>query len=236
MGKVFKSQPKPKYRTQPINVTEPKSKYHTMPINVDGQQKKLHPGSNKEHFEKVKGMLKASYDTKVQNVGAAKKDAKLSGKRVSVFHDSETAKTYVVHRGTASMKDWGTDLMMGLGYEGGNRFKHSEKIQRQAEKKYGKSNVTTMGHSLGGRLAEKYGKKSAQTITYNKASVPRSVIESHLKPISKKQTDMRTKLDVVSGLSKLQRSHNKTQEMSTKTYNPIKAHNLDNFKFKNLTK
>ena len=58
-----------------------------------------------------------------------------------------------------------TDIMRGT--------KLPQKIQKQAEQKYGANNITTMGHSLGGRIAEKVGKKSAQIITYNKAATPK---------------------------------------------------------------
>jgi hypothetical protein len=183
-------------------------------------------------------MLRGSYDPSIDKINSKSqnvtKDKSLSSKRVSVYVDNDTARAYVVHRGTSNLRDWGTDILMGLGYEGGNRFKHSQKVQQKAERKYGNKNTVTVGHSLGGRLAEKYGKNSSQIITYNKAAVPRSVIASYLNPLPSKQTDIRTRIDPVSFLSRYQRTVNPIKTIVNKTMNPITAHNLDNFKRKNL--
>lgn len=197
-------------------------------------KKKFNPTKNKNDFHSFKGLIKASYDTNIKKVGDAVRDENLSGKRVSVFKNATDHKTYVVHRGTHSMKDWATDVGMFLGMENTNRFKHSKKVQKNAEKKYGKENVITLGHSLGGRLAEKMGGRSSQIVTYNKAVTPGSVLATFGKPLPKKQTDIRTKLDVVSAMSKLQRMQNKTVEASTKTFNVIKAHSGDALKFNKL--
>jgi alpha-beta hydrolase superfamily lysophospholipase len=111
---------------------------------------------------------------------------------------------------------------MALGYEGGKRFKHAKKIQKKTEKKYGAQNVITMGHSLGGRIAEKVGKKSSQIITYNKAATPKSI----LKPTPKKQKDIRTSGDVVSKLATLQKHKNKMTTINSGLLNPVAAHDI----------
>lgn len=181
-------------------------------------------GDYKSIYEKLKG----SYGEGIpSNVSI---DKSLSSKRVKVYKSNNDAKAYVVHRGTSNLKDWATDFKMLLGYEGGNRFKHSKKVQRKAEKKYGADNITTMGHSLGGRLAEKYGKNSSQIITYNKAATPRSIIESIIKPIQSKQTDIRTKNDIVSIGSVLQKRRKKQITLHSQSSNPIIAHNLEQLK------
>lgn len=176
--------------------------------------------SNKKNLKKL---LDASYDSKKTPKGFTK-DTSLSGKRVSVFNDD--ARTYVVHRGTANLKDWFTDFQMALGFENGSRFRHSEKIQQKAEQKYGSDRVVTLGHSLGGRIAEKVGRKSQAIVTYNKATTPRSIIESYIAP-NKKQHDIRTTNDIVSLPSLLQHHHNSTITLDSHTANPLKAHNLD---------
>jgi len=171
----------------------------------------------------VKKYLKASYQ-KNSDVKLAGLDKKLSGKRVKVFYNPETKKSVVVHRGTASARDWvKTNVPMALGFESGNRFKHAKKIQKKAEAKYGSSNVTTMGHSLGGRLAEKVGKKSASIITYNKAATPKSI----RKKTPKNQQDIRTSRDVVSLLSTAQKHSNKPITLKSKSLNPIAEHAVE---------
>lgn len=209
------------------------AKRRTLPITVKA---KINPLKDKGDFNTIKGLLNASYNPATQSVGNAQKDKSLSGKRVSVFHDATTSKTYVAHRGTHSLKDWATDLAMGLGYERGNRFKFAKKIQSQVEAKYGKNNVITTGHSLGGRIAEKVGSKSAQIITYNKASIPRSVLGSYIKPLPKKQTDIRTRNDIVSLLSGLQKSKNPVSQIESTSWNPITSHNIKHMGWNHLIK
>jgi hypothetical protein len=171
----------------------------------------------------TKKFLKASYNPGKKIPGNVY-DHHLSGKRVSVYQNPTTGKATVIHRGTASMTDWfKTNLPMALGYEGGSRFKHAKKIQKKAEKKYGAQNVVTMGHSLGGRIAEKVGKKSSAIITYNKAATPKSILTK----TPKKQQDIRTSGDLVSKLSVLQKHSTPTKTIRSSTINPIKAHNVN---------
>lgn len=176
----------------------------------------------REKKNQLKAFLSASYrpGKKVEhNIY----DKHLSGKRVSVYKNPTTGKATIVHRGTASMTDWfKTNLPMALGYEGGNRFKHAKKIQKLTEKKYGAQNVTTMGHSLGGRLAEKVGKKSSQIITYNKAATPKSI----MKATPHNQKDIRTSGDLVSKLATLQRHKKKMTTIKSGLVNPIAAHDI----------
>lgn len=172
--------------------------------------------------KEIKSFLSASYKPG-QKVANNVYDKHLSGKRVAVYQNPTTGKATIIHRGTASMTDWlKTNVPMALGYEGGNRFKHAKKIQRKTEKKYGAANVTTMGHSLGGRIAEKVGKKSAKIITYNKAATPKSI----LTPTPKKQKDIRTSGDLVSKLSTFQKHKTKMTTINSGLLNPIAAHDI----------
>lgn len=171
----------------------------------------------------LKKVLKSSYQSGKLNDSEFKTNKQLSGKRAQVYYNPVTKKAIVSHRGSASLKDWAvTNVGMALGYEGGKRFRHARKIQREAEKIYGAENVTTVGHSLGGRIAEKVGKKSNKIITYNKATTLRSLLE----PTSSNQTDIRTSGDIVSELSKYQKRKGHSITIPS-TRNPIQAHNLN---------
>lgn len=151
-------------------------------------------------------------------------DESLSGKRVKVLYNPSTQKTFVVHRGTASATDWfKTNTKASVGIENGRRFTHAKNIQNIAENKYGRENITTLGHSLGGRIAEKVGTKSNQVITYNKAATIPTLF--HKTP--KNQIDIRTEKDPVSFLSKFQKHENETITIKNKSYNIIAAHNTD---------
>lgn len=175
-----------------------------------------------------RSMLEVSYGDKSKVPEGYTLDKSLSGERVSVLTNNSDGSAYVVHRGTASMKDWYTDTKMALGFEGGNRFKHSAKIQKKAYEKYGKDKITTVGHSLGGRLAEKYGEKSSKTITFNKAVTPRSIKESYSHR-RKHQHDIRTKRDPVSALHVFERRKNPLTTLKG-VKNPITTHGLSTLK------
>lgn len=172
--------------------------------------------------QEAKKLYKASYAATRKNTAGFVVDRKLSGKRVQVYKNPNNNEAYVVHRGTASIKDWVTDLGMALGYEGGKRFKHSKKIQRQAEEKYGKDNITTLGHSLGGRLAEKYHRGKGKIITLNKAATPKSITRK----TPANQIDIRSSNDPVSVLSNFQKHTTKPVVIKSTTWNPIKAHKV----------
>lgn len=194
------------------------------------KRKKSTKKIKKNQTDKLKKMLEISYGADNTDPSLIR-DEKLSGKRVSVLTDTNDAKTYVIHRGTSGLKDWFTDFQMALGYENGRRFTHSKKIQQKAEAKYGSSNVVTVGHSLGGRLAEKFGKNSSNIVTFNKAVTPRSIFESYINPLSKKQYDIRTERDPISAASKLQGRKNDVIKLESNTINPLTEHSL-----KTLTK
>ena len=167
----------------------------------------------------LKKVLASTYEKNNKDVGNFKVDNQLSGKRAKIYHNDETGQTIVAHRGTASAKDWYTDAKMALGFEGGNRFKYAKKVQKQAEQKYGTDNLTTVGHSLGARLAEKFGNNGKEIITLNKPIIPKTVG----KKVSDKQYDIRSSTDVVSALAKTQKNKNLTT-VKTKTANPLLEH------------
>lgn len=174
-------------------------------------------------FKKVKNLLKKGYSNEktIRNL-----DYSLSGKRVKVFYNRKNNQAVVVHRGTHSLTDWvKTDIPLLFGYENGNRFKHAEKIQKKAEEKYGAKNITTIGHSLGGRIAEKVGKRSKEVITYNKAATPTSIKET----TPHNQIDIKTTLDPISYLSNYQKRKNNRILVNSKTLDLIKEHSLSSF-------
>lgn len=207
-----------------FHLNENKTVYSPPQMRQKKQKQKTSISKGESH--KLQGILTTSYGGNTNLI----KDKHLSGKRVSVLSDPSTNKTYVVHRGTSGLKDWFTDFEMALGYEGGRRFRHAENIQKKAEAKYGKNNIVTMGHSLGGRIAEKVGKKTSNIITFNKAVTPRSIVESLIKPLPSKQYDIHTRGDPVSLPAPLQRRRNPIINIHSHTLNPIEAHGLSTLK------
>ena len=174
----------------------------------------------------LKRVLKASYEpNKKAKKTLAKSgfelDKKLSGQRAKVFTD-RVGRGNVSFRGTNNLHDVATDLSIGVGLLPiTKRFKHTKKVMRQAQQKYG--DVNTMSHSLGGILSERSGARG-NIITYNKASLG----DKSSKRKKGRQTDIRTKGDIVSVLTPAH-SSNITLE-NNKPHYILKMHGLGHLK------
>ena len=173
----------------------------------------------------LKGLLDASYDSKVKKVGDFEMDKKLSSSTSKVYRNPVTGQVVVAHRGTAGISDWGNNALYAIGgkraYKLTPRYKEAEKVQRRAEKKYGADSVTTIGHSQGGLQSELLGGRSKEIITLNKATLP---FESNT---NKNQYDIRSERDVVSGLNPFAKKSKKDVNIKAKTYTPLTEHSGD---------
>ena len=174
------------------------------PYNLVGRGEYMEELSGGKMASKsIKQFLDASYANKgkaPQNIDGYVRDNSLSGERVSVYFDPATKKAVVIHRGTKDLTDWGNNLKMPLGFKMSStkRFQHSKDIQKKAEGKYGAKNITTLGHSLGGKIASDVGGDSNEIITLNKATgIGR---DAYNKDFGQKEneTNIRTTLDPVS--------------------------------------
>jgi hypothetical protein len=188
-------------------------------------------------------LLKQSYEKNPKEVVGTgfwlNKD--LSNDFVKTYINPITGQCVVVHKGTQGTIDWGNNAVYGAtgiaGYKQTSRYKTAEKIQKEAEKLYGAKNVTTLGHSQAGLIAELVGKDSKEIITYNKASSPFNTgLFSGYTPTASNQVDIRASNDPVSfaeylnPTSWLQKPlYDKGQKINIKssTNNPIEAHNLE---------
>ena len=150
-------------------------------------------------------------------------DPELSIDRAKVYHDPKTGHAVITHTGTDSASDWLNNLAIATNtYKYTSRYKNAKKAQEATEKKYGKQNVSTTGHSQGARLAEKLGKESKEILTLNKATNP---FEQYS---SKNQTDVRSSGDWVSSLNPLGwMEKNKKVVIPKKSNDIIKEHSPD---------
>ena len=136
-------------------------------------------------------------------------DDSLSGKRAQVYYNDNDKKSVIVHRGTSGIQDVATDALYLIGIKT-KRFKHGQKIQNKAIEKYGKDNLLTMGHSLGGTIAENVS-KGGKIITLNKPVL----LQDINKTIKPNQTDIKTTNDPVSFLRQYQKGNKATNIPST---------------------
>lgn len=150
-------------------------------------------------------------------------DNSLSGQRVKTYVNNDTGEVVFAVRGTKGMKDVLTDMKLFFTPKSKlkklDRFKHADKVLKEAEQKYGAENISVIGHSLGSKIAETIGsEKNKNIITYNKPVLPFERIRD--KP---NQVDIKTTLDPV---SMLDRPDGNDIVLKSKTLNPIREHSL----------
>ncbi|QIG59349.1 hypothetical protein [Dishui Lake virophage 2] len=172
----------------------------------------------------LKGLLNKSYDSKKpKNYQEFEVDKELSGQRVQVYKNPKTGQVIVSHRGTQGIHDIGNDLKYALGMDLSKtkRFKHAEDIQRKAEAKYGAENISTIGHSLGAKIARDVGQNTKEVIQLN----PAYNIPDAKKKTSEKTHTIRTQYDPVSFLQP--KSTKNVTTLESTTLNPLKEHTVD---------
>lgn len=172
----------------------------------------------------LRKFLDNSYSNEKQkkSIDGYKRVGDLSGNRVQVYQDAD-GHAVISHRGTQSWQDVGNDVRLGLGL-GVNkkRINHAKKIQHQAEKRFGAENVSTVAHSLGGRVIEQVAsKKNKEIITYNKASG--TGLDMFKKIRKPNQVDIRTRGDVVSAIG-LGQTKKKAVTLPMFSVNPLLNH------------
>lgn len=183
-------------------------------------QKKTGAGMKSKQLHKF---LNETYEKNGKNIEGYEIDPHLSGRRVKVWHNPESGKTIVGHRGTDPrlIPDLITDAAMSVGIENTARFRHSKNIQKKAKQKYGTDNMMTIGHSLGSRLAEKFGKDS-EIITLNKPVTLKTIG----KIVPDNQYDIRSSGDLISALAHTQQNPN-LHTIQKQNKNPLVEHSVD---------
>eukprot|EP01040_Poterioochromonas_malhamensis_P000306 gene306-323_t len=170
-------------------------------------------------------MIKNGYSSKKdKKIDGYELDPELSGNRVQVYHNPQTNHTVVNHRGTQGVQDWMTDFRLALlNDKSSKRFKYSKQQQQLAEQKYKDADITTIGHSLGAKVAEDANKNKHEQITLNGATTAFDIG----KKVPDNQVNIRTTLDPVSVLQNLQYKNGKEVIIPSKTLNPLTEHTSD---------
>jgi len=128
-------------------------------------------------------------------------------------------------RGTeGTAKDWSNNAVYGLGgelmYKQTPRFKRAKERVAELEKKYNPEDITIIGHSQSGLIAELLPTKARERITLNKATRPQDFLFRRRK---KNQYDIRSRFDPVSFFP-LQKSNYTIDGVSL---NPLAQHSPD---------
>ena len=174
----------------------------------------------------VKDLIEASYSRTGNAEKLGKKygltlDKSLSNANHKVYFDKEKNPS-VIFRGSKNENDLMTDGLLAVGLEKySTRFRDSKNLINDVKKKYNNKPITSIGHSLGGSLAEYSG--GDKIIAVNKG-VGLSGIG---KEISNKQTDIRSRNDIVSVLSKTQNGGRKII-LKTNNISPLAEHSHKN--------
>jgi len=179
----------------------------------------------------IKSLLDASYQDKPSSkIGDWELDDKLSTPTAVVYYNPITDEAVVAHRGTQGVTDWGNNIAYALGaYELTPRYREGKKVQDEAERKYGKKNISTLGHSQGAVLARKLGADTKEIINVNPAysgEIP-----------AKNEYNIRSSNDVVSSAFApvasarkiLFPKYSKKRDIKVKaeTLNPLTEHSYD---------
>lgn len=171
---------------------------HYIPYDIEEYHTTISPSEFNTFIE-------GSYSSNEKAQELAKKinyslDTELSTNEHKVFIDDADNDVIVSYTGTMKASDYVTDLLLanGLG-EYTYRFENSQKVLDKVRSKYAQSHVMSIGHSLGGSLAEYV--TADRKITLNKGS---SIYDVN-KVIPKNQIDIRNRGDYVSYLSQYQK-------------------------------
>eukprot|EP01038_Epipyxis_sp_PR26KG_P016662 gene16662-22782_t len=172
----------------------------------------------------TKKFLQKSYEKDLSDHDDYKVDHELSGSRFQAYYHPEKQHLVTVHRGTANMADWLTDLRYAFGDKSANRFKHAKQQQKLAQEKYRDAKtVSVLGHSLGHALADHANDENDnnEMITVNGAvNIPDSF--KKVKPEAKKY-HIKSSTDPISFFARKKQS----KIIPAQYYDPLKEHSYN---------
>ena len=149
--------------------------------------------------DELKKFVDAGYKSKTEarNVDDYELDPELSTRRDKVYINKKTGKAVHSISGTDGAKDWSNNLLIPIGmHHHTNRYKNSEAIQKKANQKYGKENVSLVSHSQSGNIADNLAKRGL--VGSDNVSLNPAIIGSHNPELQVVRSDS----DLVSALTK----------------------------------
>jgi len=166
----------------------------------------------------LKQFVEAGYKKKkdVKTINGYQLDTELSTKRDKVYYDPETKKAVHTIAGADKLKDWSNNLLIPLGlHKLSNRYKNSERIQKEANSKYGKANTSLVSHSQSGNIANNLSKKGL--VGDDNVALNPAIIGFHDKGVKV----VKAKGDPVSLLTI---TNKRDKNISTGSWNPLYNH------------
>ena len=168
----------------------------------------------------LKSMIKSTYDrSEVEGWQKIMDTPEVTGFK----HPS--GQVVVALRGTeGTLVDWQNNAVYGVGgelaYKMTPRYKRAKERVAELERKYNPEDITLIGHSQSGLIAELLPSKARERITLNKATRPQDFLFRRRKS---NQDDIRSRFDPVSFFP-LQKSNYTIDGVGM---NPLKAHSPD---------
>jgi hypothetical protein len=185
--------------------------------------------TDNETVKKMGRMADASYSqrgTRPNKIGEHYLVGQHGDERRATYFNPKTRKWVLSLRGTnpKSIKDLGADAFLALGgLKATRRYKKDDKFVKSFVDKYGKDNVSLVGHSLAARLASDLGKKHELTAyTFNEGRGLGDLFKSDNNPNIHRY---RTKGDIVSLAGKI----GGTRYKEFKPSSFLGAHGISNF-------
>jgi len=137
-------------------------KQNATATDVMSDESKLHAHLANQSYNKI--------GEREQNLGGYELDTSFNDKKHAVYHNKKLGKSVISYRGTdpTDVEDMYNDAHIIKGTQAStNRYKRSEELYDNVNKKYGK-NITSVGHSLGGNISEHIArKKGGKAETFN---------------------------------------------------------------------
>jgi len=168
----------------------------------------------------LKSLLKSTYDR--SNVEGWNKV--MDTPEVSAF-EHPSGQVVIALRGTeGTAKDWSNNAVYGIGgemaYKLTPRYRRAKERVAELEKKYNPEDISLVGHSQSGLIAELLPTKAREIISLNSASRPQDMFYNKKK---KNLYRIRAKFDPVSMFN----ISNPEYTINEKNLNPLRQHSPD---------
>ena len=158
-------------------------------------------------------------------------DNDLSNTEEKVYNNPKTGDLLIAYRGSVNLaNDWlDTNISLLKGdLKNSERYKRSKDVYEKAKLKYHKDNVTLVGDSLEGSLANAVGNNRDNIITHNKGTSFNNIGNK------KNEIAYREKSDLISALNSFGSNTKTLSNGILGDLNPLKAHNYKLLKNKNI--